>query len=266
MGIRLVRGRFFTDHDRKDSPLVTVVSETLARHIWPNEDPIGKRLKQGWPESEAPWREVVGVVSDVKVDDLTGQPRMQSYLPLAQYPYRRWRLVIRTQGEPLSVATEAISVIHSLDHDLPVYDVLSMEDLISRSILTQRIAAILLESLAVLAMVLAAIGINGVVAYGVSQRSHELGLRLALGARRGQVIGMILRQSMMPVVVGSGLGLAGAVVLTRLMSTLLFGVKPTDPLTFVTAVFALAVVGVGSCYLPARRAAKLDPLVALRCE
>jgi putative ABC transport system permease protein len=266
MAIRLLRGRPFTDQDRPDSPRVTIVNESLARHFWPNEDPIGKRLKQGWPEWRTPWTEVVGVVADAKMEDLTGEAPMQAYLPLTQSPGRYWILAIRTLGEPLSAAAGVISTIHNLDPELPVYDIFSMEQLMSRSILTQRIAATLLGSFAALAMALAAIGIYGVVSYGASQRSHELGLRIALGAGRHQVLGMVIRQSMAPVLIGSGLGVIGALVLTRFMSALLFHVKATDPLTFVAVVIILAVVALVACFLPARRAANQDPLVALRYE
>src|SRR5262249_30828642 len=159
-----------------------------------------------------------------------------------------------------------ISAIHSLDHDLPVYGLFSMEQLMSRSILTQRVAATLLGSFAVLAIVLAAVGIYGVVSYAASRRSHELGLRMALGAGRRQVLGMVIRQSMAPVLIGSGIGMIGALVLTRFMSTLLFNIEATDPLTLVAVVLILGIVGVAACYLPARRAARQDPLVALRYE
>jgi len=266
MGIRLLRGRSFTDEDRPDSRRVAVVNETLARHFWPGEDPIGKRLKQGWPESPTPWREVVGVVADVKTESLAGETPMQIYLPLVQEPGRFWILAIRTLGEPGMAGTEVISAIHSVDHDLPVYDVFSMEQVMNRSILTQRAAATLMVGFAALAVVLAAIGIYGVVSYAVGQRSREVGLRMALGARRRQVLGLVIRQSMAPVVIGSGLGVIGALVLTRFMSALLFQVEATDPLTFASVVFILGIVALAACYLPARRATRQDPLVALRYE
>jgi len=266
MGIRLLRGRVFSEQDSPDSPRIAIINEALARHFWPHEDPIGKRLKQGWPESQTPWLEVGGVVADVKTEDLTSEVPMQVYLPLTQSPARSLILAVRTEGEPLSRATDVISGIHSLDHDLPVYGVFSMEQVMTRSILTQRIAATLLGSFAALAIVLAAVGIYGVVSYGASQRSHEMGLRMALGAGRRQVLGMVIRQSMAPVMIGSGLGVIGALVLTRFMSTLLFQVKATDPLTFAGVVLVLAIVALAACYLPARRAANQDPLVALRYE
>ena len=266
MGIRLLRGRVFSDQDRPDSPRIAVINEALARHFWPDEDPVGKRLKQGWPEWKTPWLEVAGVVADVKTEDLTSEVPMQVYLPLTQSPARSLILVGRTEGEPLSRATDVISAIHSLNHDLPVYGVFSIEQLMSRSILTQRIAATLLGSFATLALVLAAVGIYGVVSYGTGQRSHELGLRMALGAGRSRVLGMVIRQSMAPVLIGTGVGIIGALVLTRFMSTLLFNVEATDPLTLVAVVLILGIVGLMASYLPARRAAGQDPLVALRYE
>jgi len=208
----------------------------------------------------------VGVVADVKTESLAGETPMQIYLPLVQEPGRFWILAIRTLGEPGMAATEVISAIHSVDHDLPVYDVFSMEQVMNRSILTQRAAATLMVGFAALAVVLAAIGIYGVVSYAVGQRSREVGLRMALGARRREVVGLVIRQSMAPVFIGSGLGVIGALVLTRFMSALLFQVEATDPLTFAGVVFILGIVALAACYLPARRATRQDPLVALRYE
>jgi putative ABC transport system permease protein len=266
MGIRLQRGRVFSNQDRPDSPGTTVINEALARRFWPDEEPIGKRLKQGWPESRKPWLQVVGVVADVKTEDLTSEVPMQAYLPLTQHPVRSLIMAVRTEREPQRLATDVVSAIHSLDHELPVYDIFSMEQLMGRSILTQRIAATLLGSFAGLAIVLAAVGIYGVVSSAASRRSHELGLRMALGAGRRQVLGMIIRQSMAPVLIGSGLGIVGALVLTRFMSTLLFHVKTTDSMTLIAVPLILVVVALAACYLPARRAVDQDPLVALRYE
>src|SRR5262249_37041684 len=155
MGIRLLRGRVFSDQDSPDSPRIAIINEALARHFWPHEDPLGKRLKQGWPESQTPWLEAVGVVADVNTEEVTSEVPLQVCVPLTQPPARSLILAVRTEGEPRSRATDVISAIHSLDHDLPVYGVFSMEQVMTRSILTQRIAATLLGSFAALAIVLA---------------------------------------------------------------------------------------------------------------
>jgi putative ABC transport system permease protein len=236
----------------------------LARRIWPDEDPIGKRLKWGAPESDAPWLEVVGVVADVKLNGVERNTPMQTYFPFAQVPTSLQWLVARTASDPLQIAATVERAIHAIDKDLPVVSIRSMDQVLSSSMAQRRLTLTLLVSLAVLALVLAAVGIYGVISYAARQRTHELGIRMALGAQRRDVLALILMQGFKLTLSGIGLGLAAAVALTRWLESLLFGVRPTDALTF--AVIALLLVGVAllACWIPARRATKVDPLMALR--
>ena len=266
MGIRVRQGRVFTDADTTDQPAVAVINETLARRLWPGEDPIGKRLKQGWPEDKTPWREVVGVVADVKLNGVNRDTPLQTYLPLAQESPPFVGLVVRTSGEPLQLAATVEGAIHSIDKDLPVFEVRSMDQLMSLAIGQQRLALVLLLGFAGLALLLAAIGIYGVVSYSVSQRTHELGVRLALGAQAGDVLRMILGQGLKLALIGIAIGLGTALALTRWMEALLFGVRPADPLTFTVIAVVLMLVAMLACWIPGLRAAKVDPMVTLRYE
>jgi len=266
MGIRLLKGRGFTSADTGDSTKVVVINETLARRIWPGEDPIGKRLKQGWPESQSPWREVVGVVADVKLNGVERDTPMQTYLPLVQEPARSVGLVVRTVGNPLVEGDAVERAIHSIDKDLPVSAIRSMEQLLGISMAQRRLTLTLLLSFAALALLLAGVGIYGVISYSVRQRTHELGIRMALGAQRRDVLKLILTQGLKLALIGVVIGLLTAFALTRWMETLLFNVRPTDPLTFAVIAVVLLLVALFACWLPARRATKVDPMVALRCE
>src|SRR5262245_985003 len=266
MGIRLLKGRGFTSADTGDSTKVVVINETLARRIWPGEDPIGKRLKQGWPESQSPWREVVGVVADVKLNGVERDTPMQTYLPLVQEPARSVGLVVRTVGDPLVEGDAVERAIHSIDKDLPVSAIRSMEQLLGISMAQRRLTLTLLLSFAALALLLAGVGIYGVISYSVRRRTHELGIRMALGAQRRDVLKLILTQGLKLALIGVVIGLLTAFALTRWMETLLFNVRPTDPLTFGVIAFVLLLVALFACWLPARRATKVDPMVALRCE
>jgi len=266
LGIRLVKGRWFTDSDTADKPRLTVINETMARQLWPGEDPIGKRLKQGWPEDQTPWREVIGVVADVKLEGVDQETRMQSYLPLAQEPVGSLGLLVRTVGPPLALAATVERAIQAIDKDLPVFGVQSMDQLLGNDIAQQRLTMALLAGFAVLALLLAAIGIYGVIAYSVSQRTHELGIRIALGAQNRDVLRLVLGQGMRLALIGVALGLIASFALTRLMRPLLFGVEATDPMTFVALSLLLGLVALLACWIPARRAAKVDPMVALRDE
>jgi predicted permease len=270
MGMRLLKGRVFTSTDTAEAPRVTVINETLAARIWPGEDPIGKRLKTGMkeaPDQWNPWCEVVGVVADVKLEGLEQDAPAQMYFPLLQRPNSPtlW-LVVRTAGDPLQSAAAVERTIHSVEKDLPVYSVRSMNQLLGGSLATRRLTLVLLAGFASLALLLAAVGIYGVIAYSVSQRTHEIGIRLALGAQAADVLRLIIRQGMGLVLAGVGIGLAGALALTRLMKTLLFGVSATDPLTYIVITLLLAFFALLACWIPARRATKVDPLVALKYE
>jgi putative ABC transport system permease protein len=266
LGIRLVRGRTFTEADTSTSPQVTVINETLANRLWPGEDPIGKRLKQGWPEDQTAWREVIGIVSDLKLNGVDRDTPMQAYLPIVHEPARSVAIVARTRNNPLALGSTLEHAIRSIDGELPVFGVRSMDQLLGNAIAQQRLTMALLAGFAVLALTLAAVGIYGVMSYAVAQRTHEIGIRMAMGASPGHVLNMIVGQGMMLTAVGTSIGLAGAFALTRLMSGLLFGVSATDPLTFVMLTLLLAIVALLACYMPARRATRVDPLVALRYE
>jgi putative ABC transport system permease protein len=266
MGIRLLKGRVFTAADTADSARVAIVNETLAQRVWPGEDPTGQRLKWGPPESDAPWLEVVGVVADVKLNGVERDTPSQAYVPFSQHPTGLQWLVARTPGDPLQVAASVERAIYAIDKDLPVVSIRSMEQLLSRSIAQRRLTLVLLASFAALALVLAAVGIYGVISYSVRQRTNELGIRMALGAQTSDVLKMILAQGLKLTLFGVVIGLGAAFALTRWMETLLFHVRPTDPLTYTAIAVALTLVALFACYIPARRATKVDPMIALRCE
>jgi predicted permease len=266
MGIRLLKGRVFTAADTANSVRVVIVNETLAQRVWPGEDPTGQRLKWGSPESDWPWLEVVGVVADVKLNGVERDTPSQGYVPFSQHPTGLQWLVARTTGDPLQVAAAVERAIHAIDKDLPVVSIRSMEQLLSRSMAQRRLTLVLLVSFAALALVLAAVGIYGVISYSVRQRTHELGVRMALGAQTSDVLKMILAQGLKLTLFGVVIGLGAAFALTRWMETLLFHVRPTDPLTYTAIAVALTLVALFACYIPARRATKVDPMIALRCE
>jgi putative ABC transport system permease protein len=266
MGIRSLAGRMFNEADTAASPPVVVINETLARRLWPGEDPIGKRLKQGFPEDKTSWREVVGVVGDVKQNGIDKEPPLQCYMPLPQEPMRSLVAVARTTGDPLAMASKIEERIHSIDRDLPVFSVRSMDQLLDESISQQQLAMALLAGFALLALLLAAMGIYGVMSYAVTTRTHEIGVRMAMGARPTDVLRLVVGQGMTLALIGVAIGLSAALAMTRVMASLLFGVSSTDPLTFVVISLLLIAVAALACYLPARRAARVDPTVALRYE
>ncbi len=269
MGIRLVRGRSFTAADTPESAPVAVINETLARHIWPNEDPIGKRIKLGYPEDDSPdspWCEVIGVVNDIKLNGVEQATSMQTYLLFSQLPAESLGLVVRAERNPATVASAVEQAIHAIDKDLPIYSIRTMDQLLGNSLAQRRLTLALLASFAALGLLLATVGIYGVISYAVRQRTHELGIRMALGAQTRDVARLILAQGLKLTLIGIGLGLSASVVLTRWMESLLFGVRPTDPLTLGAIALLLALVALVACWLPARRATKVDPMIALRCE
>jgi putative ABC transport system permease protein len=260
MNIPLIRGRYFDDRDVSNSPGAAIIDETMARKFWPNEDPLGKRLAFEGGQNNPRWREIVGIVRHVKQRGLDGESPVQYYYPHRQRPSSSVFLVIRTEAEPQSATSAVRGVIQSADKELPVFKVTTMERMVADSMSQRRFTTILLGVFALVALVLASVGLYGVMSYTVAQRTHEIGVRMALGASSWN------RQGMTLVAAGAACGLAAAYGLTRLMASLLFGVRATDPLTFVLLPLALALVALLACYVPARRATKVDPMVALRSE
>ena len=267
MGIPLVRGRDFSDQDTLDSTMTVVVSEKTAKHYWPNDDPIGKRLKGGSTTSEGPWRTVIGVVKDVRQNDFIAEPKMQMY-----FTYRQLRslmpnaLVVRTAVDPLSLATSVRNAIWAVDKDQTVANVDSMEHIVAGAVARQRFSMLLLAIFAAVALVLAAVGIYGVMSYSVAQQTREIGIRMALGAQRSDVLKMTVKQGLRLVGLGLIIGLAAAFTLTRVMASLLFGISATDPITFITISVVLLAVAMLASYIPSVRAMRVDPMVALRYQ
>ncbi|MFY9572082.1 MAG: ABC transporter permease [Blastocatellia bacterium] len=268
IGIPLLAGTDFTEKDHLTAPPVVIVSEGLARRYWPNEDPIGKRIRIGGDPRE-PWRTIVGIVGDIKQSGLDGELTREYYIPYKQDTWGMtydMTVVMRTSVEPLSLVTAAKSQVQQVDSDLPVHHVRTMEQLRARSSAPRRFLMLLLTGFGVVALVLASVGVYGVISYGVSQRRHEIGIRLALGAQSADVLSLVLRRGLVLTSIGLGTGLTAAWALTRVMSSLLFEVNATDPLTFAAIALLLATVATLACYLPARRATRFDPMMALRNE
>ncbi len=267
MGIPLVQGRDFTEQDNADSANVVVISEKTARHFWPGQNPIGKRLKPGSSTYDSPWRQIIGVVKDVRQNDFVAEPKMQMYLVYPQFSsFAPNALVVRTNVEPLSLATSVRNAIWSVDKDQPVSDVISMDEVVSEAVARQRFSMLLLGVFATVALILAAVGIYGVMSYSVTQRTHEIGIRMALGAQKRDVLKLTIGQGLKLVLTGVAIGLAAAFVLTRVMASLLFGVGATDPITFVAISFVLIAVAMLASLIPALRAMKVDPMFALRYQ
>jgi putative ABC transport system permease protein len=265
LGIPLLAGRNFTEADRADKPQVVVINESFARRFFPHESPLGKRMKIGGPERpNNPWMEIVGVVGDVKYAGLDVAAEPAHYEYYQQVPWSGTYIVVRSSLEPQPLASSVRQAVWSLDRDLPIANVHTMEDLLSESVARARFRTFVFLVLGTLAIVLAVTGIYGVISYLVSQRTREIGIRVALGAQRRTVLKLIIRQGMSLALVGAAIGLVAAFVLTRLMRGLLYGVEATDPLTFASITILLLLVSVAACWIPARRAAKVDPLVALR--
>ncbi len=274
MRMTLLSGRPFTEQDVKPpappnaqrqpftAPTVTIIDEEFARRYWPDDHPVGQQISF-WGGKVT----VVGVVRRVKMEGLsTDSNRVQSYYPYIQNPGGSMSMVLRTAGDPASLADAVRQQVLAIDPDQPIYGVQTMGQIWTDSIAPDRLYLMLLGTFAAVALVLAGVGIYGVMAYSVTQRTHEIGIRMALGARQGDVLGMVIRQGMKLVVAGLAIGLAGAWLATRAMASLLFGVSATDPMTFVVISIVLAGVALGACFVPARRATKVDPMIALRYE
>ena len=278
MGIPLRAGRDFTERDTPDAPAVVILNETLARRYWPAEDPVGKRLMLGSPRDspQAPqWLTVVGVVKDIKQDSWIDAPSNELYLPFQQSggffagtarQFTSMTIVVRTTVEPQSLAATAQETVRAFDHNVPISNVVSMEQVIADALWQPRFNLQLIGLFAGVALVLAAIGLYGVMSYAVAQRTHEVGLRMALGAQRRDVIELMVGQGMKLALLGVTLGLVVSLGLTRLMTNLLFGVSATDLTTFAVIAVLLILVALLACWLPARRATRVDPMIALRYE
>jgi predicted permease len=272
MRIPIVRGRDFGDADVAGRPGAILISASMAQHFWPGEEPIGKRLTLTFlPESV---REVVGVVGDVKLDGLDqARPSTILYMPLAQIsaPSVGWQsfpmtLVVRSATNPTGIVSAVTNAVHEVNREIPVRDILTMDDLVTNSISQQRFNMLLLGAFAALALLLAAIGIYSVLSYSVKRRAQEIGIRLALGARIGDVLRMVIVEGMKPTLLGVVLGTVGALAMGHVLASLIYGVKPTDPVTFLVVAVLLAAIALFATIIPAYRAAKVDPLVALRYE
>jgi putative ABC transport system permease protein len=275
MGIGLMNGRDFGAGDGEGTLPVAVVDENFARRFYPNQDPVGKRIKRGGSQSTNPWKTIVGVVRAVRNQRLDATSLPQAYFPVLQEADEMFNLsfAIRSSGSDPSglaglagLAASARAAIVAIDRNQPVFDVKPLREIVDNSIALKRLALLLLIVFGVVALLLAAAGIYGVMAYTVTQRRHEIGLRMALGAQVGDVLGMVMKQGLKLALVGVVIGLIAAAGLTRLISALLFGVSPTDPLTFLAIALLLTGVAMLACWLPARGAAKVDPMIALRCE
>jgi len=265
MRIPLQRGRFFTEYDTADGPPVVIIDETLARKYFPNEDPVGKRITFLASGSQRTG-EIVGVVGHVKHWSLDRENPVQYYLSQRQVPLSSMFLVVRTAGDPSRFVASVRGAIRAVDQDLPVFRVTNMEAVVANSLAQRRLSTSLLGIFASIALVLATVGLYGVMSYAVAQRTREIGIRMAIGAVQLNVLRMILNQGMLMIMVGLLVGLTGAFALTRLMSSLLFGVTATDPFTFFAVSVILIACALAACLIPARRATLVDPIVALRYE
>jgi putative ABC transport system permease protein len=270
MGMPVISGRDFSERDEHTAPGVVIVNEAFARRFFPKEDPLGKRITPGASNGgKAGPREIIAVVGNVKGRGLDAEPAPEYYIPLTQLNFGSMTVCLRTGVDPHSVTSSVRGVVASMDPDLPLYDVKTMDEYMSASVATPRFHAMLLEAFAGLALLLTALGLYGVVSYTVAQRTHEIGVRMTLGASRATVTQMVLGAGFKLTAIGIAIGVVGSLVAARFLTaftSLLFGVKPTDALTYVAVVAILAAVSLLACYIPARRAAKVDPMVALRYE
>jgi predicted permease len=263
LGISLIKGRDFSDRDNSDAPKTAIINNELARTYFANEDPLGKRITFDDGES---WISIVGVIGNVKQLGLDSSAKPEVYFPYLQVSEPSMSLVVRTASDPLSLAAAVKNQIQTIDRDLPIDEAKTMEQLLAESVSGRRFNMLLLSVFALVALVLAVVGIYGVMSYTVTQRTHEIGIRVAIGAQSRDVFRMVIGQGMRLAIIGVAFGLVGAFGLTRLMTSMLFGVEPTDPATFVIIAVLLTVVALVACYIPGRRATKVNPLVALRYE
>ncbi len=269
-GIPLVEGRDFTKHDDSKSTPVVIVNRTLARRFFHNQDPIGKRVRpgigNGYGPGEPPMREIVGVIGDVKQSGLGAEAAPEVYAPLEQSPFDTMFLVMRTANDPRGVVEAARRQVAAVNKNVPIYHVVTLEQYFAQSVAAVRFVTLLLTGFAGSALLLACLGVYGVIAYIVVQRRHEIGIHMALGAQKGDVLRMTIGEGLRPALAGLAIGIVGALKLTGVLSSLLYGVKPADPLTFAAVSLILTSVALLACYIPARHAAKVDPMLSLRYE
>jgi putative ABC transport system permease protein len=271
VGAPMVKGRQFTPQDDHDHPRAAIVNETFVRRYFPNEEPIGRRLKVGpppriWKDNQYDSFEIVGVVRDVKSAGLQKDTVPTYYLPTMQAPLQDMTLLVRTTTEPTSIVPALRQAVWAVDPNQPISNVNTMEQIVSESISQPRLNMTLMSLFGALALILSAVGIYGLLSYAVTQRTQEMGIRMALGAQVSDVLRLVLKQGMVLALIGQAIGLAGALALTRLIRGLLFGVTPTDFTIFAAVFGVLTTIALLACYLPARRATKVDPLKALRYE
>jgi putative ABC transport system permease protein len=266
MKIPLLEGREFDETDNANSPQVIVVNQALADKYFPGEDPLGRRVRFSKPTIDGPWHTIVGVVRDEKQDGMDVEAKPEIYKSILQDPRGAMTLVVRTGNDPNSLIPAVRAEMRALDKDLPAFDIKTMTEILSASLAQKRFAMLLLCIFALVALILAAVGIYGVISYSVTERTHEIGIRMALGAAKRDVLKLVVGQAALLALAGVGCGLVASFLLTRLMESLLFGVSTTDPLTFVLVAALLTSVALVASYIPARRAMRVDPMVALRYE
>jgi putative ABC transport system permease protein len=269
VGVPILRGRSLTPQDREPSQKVVVINNEMARQFWPGEDPVGNRIRWADPKMGTGWLTIVGVVGDVKSLGLDAEEHPAVYVPYMQrtHPHMRWTgYVVRAKGDAAALWPSVRKAFVDLDPTIPVYDVRTMDDRLASSVAERRFYAHFLGGFAFVALVLGVVGVYGVISYSVSRRTHEMGLRMALGAQRADVMRLVVRQGMRPALAGLGLGAISALALTRWMKSLLFEISATDPLTFVGVTIGIGLVALAACMVPALRATRVDPSAALRHE
>jgi putative ABC transport system permease protein len=266
LGIPLLKGRSFTEQEDEKAPGVVIVSQSMAEKFFPNQDPLGKRIRLGGRQSQAPWLSIIGIVRDIKTQGLDIESRPQVYRSIKQASTLSFALAIRTSADPNTLAEAVRREVRSVDPDMPVFGIKTMEEVVSAAMVQRRFAMVLFVVFAFIALALSSVGIYGVMAYMVTQRTHEIGVRMALGASPKDILKMIISHGLTLTVCGAAIGLTGAAILTRFLASLLFAISATDIATFAAMTVLLEFVALASCYIPARRAMKVDPMVALRYE